>query len=234
MHTAKRPIVVAIVLFTILALSEPARTQVQPSTAGSAAVDTFIVVVPLRPDEEIKKDVESLKAVRSQAKLRLDRARENVSTIETQIATKEKDLDALEGALDTLDSDTKAQEIVDLKKKIAGLEKFRDLLELRKELREGEAAAAAAVIAYTEAQEEMYTNEAALAKKRADRATLVKRPGSYADVASLTTAVKEMESDVLDQWEHALDKHKDSLSAEQDFVDLLKKLAKAQSSFHDQ
>jgi hypothetical protein len=234
MKTAKRSLVTTLVLLTSLVLSESDRTWAQSSNAASAAVDTFIVVVPLRPEAEIKKDIESLNAVRSQAKLRLARANETVSTLATQIATREKDLDALEGALDTLDSDTKAQEIVDLKKKIAVLEKFRDLLELRKELREGEADAAKAVIAYTEAQEEMYSGEIALAKKRADRETLLKKPGSSADVASLTATIKDMESDVLDQWEHALDKHKDSLSEEQDFVDLLKKLAKAQSAFHEQ
>ena len=50
-----------------------------------------------------------------------------------------------------------------------------DLLELRKKVREGEVESAEATVAYTEAQEALYSLEGQLATKRSDRAELSKK-----------------------------------------------------------
>jgi len=91
---------------------------------------------------------------------------------------------------------------------------------------------AAATVEYSEAQEELYSLEGQLATKRNDRAELSKKKGSPADLAAMDLAIKEMESEVMERWDQMLTKHDDSVSEEQDYVGLLKKLAEAQDSFH--
>ena len=206
----------------------------QSTQSASAIVDTFVAVVPRRPVEDIKKDSEHAIALRTQARLRLERAQEEVHTLENIIKARQKDIDALEEHLDSLDSDKKADEITIGKRKLALLEKIQDLLKLRKKVREGEVDAATAAIAHTEAQEHMYDLEGTLTTRRNDRVELAKKPGSAANLAAMDLAIKDLEDEVLDRWEKALKKHKDSISEEQDLVDLLRKLAEAQAEFHAQ
>jgi chromosome segregation ATPase len=195
-------------------------------------VDTFVAVVPRRPVEDIKKDIERVKVLRTQAKLRMDRAQEDAQSLAKTIDAKKKDLEALEGHLDSLDSDKNADEIATGKRKTALLEKLRDLLDLRKDVREEETKAAAAAIAHAEAQEEFYGAEASLAAKRTERAGVAKKPVSGTDIAAMDLALNNLEGDVLERWEKALDKHDDSVSEEKDLLKLLKKLAEAQTTFH--
>jgi chromosome segregation ATPase len=224
----------ALGLASILCFAGGADAPAQPKQSAPALADTFIAVVPRRPLEEIKKDIEHMNALRREAKLRIEKAQEEVRTLESILKARQADLDALEAHLDTLDSEKSANEIADLKRKIAFLEKIRDLLEVRKDVREGEVDAAKATVAYTEAQEEMYDLESTLVTKRSDRAEVAKKPGSAADLAALDRIIKELEDDVLERWGKALKKHDDSVSEEQDLRGLIKKLAEAQESFHAQ
>jgi len=139
----------------------------------------------------------------------------------------------LEEHLDSLDSDKKADEITIVKRKIALLDKIQDLLKLRKKVREGEVDAATAAVTYTEAQEQMFDLEGTLLTRRNDRVELAKKPGSAANIAAMDLAIKDLEDEVMNRWEKALKKHKDSISEEQDLLDLLKKLADAQAEFHN-
>jgi chromosome segregation ATPase len=234
MTATVRRVAHALGLASLLCITGGADAPAQPRQSAPAIVDTFVAVIPRRPLEDIKKDIEQSNAQRMQAKHRLAQAQEEVRTLETIINVREKDLEALEGYIDTLDSDKKADEIAIVKRKIALLEKLRDLLELRKKVREGEAEAATAAVAYTEAQEEVYELEGTLVTKRSDRVDIAKKPGSSADLAAIDLAIKRMESEVLERWEKALKKHEDSVSEEQDLLSLLNKLAEAQDAYHAQ
>jgi chromosome segregation ATPase len=224
----------ALGLASLLCFTGGADAPAQPKQSAPALADTFIAVVPRRPIEEIKKDIEHMNALRREAKLHLEKAQEEVRTLESVLKARQADLDALEAHLDTLDSEKSVNEIADLKRKIALLEKIRDLLDVRKDVREGEVDAAKATVAYTEAQEEFYDLEITLLAKKNDRAEVAKKPGSAADLAALDRIIKELEDDVLERWGKALKKHEDSVSEEQDLLGLIKKLAEAQDSFHGQ
>jgi hypothetical protein len=234
MTSITRCAICALGFASLLCISGGMDALAQPIQTAPAIVDTFIAVVPPRAMEEITKDSEHASALRSQAKQCVARAEEEVRTLESMIKARNKDLEALETHIDTLDSEKKATEIARLKQKCALLEKVRDLLKLRVKVREGEVDAAKATVAYTEAQEEFYSLEGTLAKKRLDRADLAKKPGSAADLAAMDTAIKDLEGEVLDRWETALKKHAASVSEERDFVSLLRKLADAQAEFHAQ
>ena len=125
-----------------------------------------------------------------------------------------------------------AQAILELDSTKAKLEKLVDLLELRKKVRESEVVSAEATVAYTEAQEDLYSREGQLVTKRNDRAELFKKKSSPADLRAMDLSIKEMESEVLERWDKMLKKHEDSVSEEQDYMNLLKKLADAQDAFH--
>lgn len=222
----------ALGLASLLCITGGADAPAQPTQSAPAIVDTLVAAVPRRPIEDIKKDSEHAIALRTQARLRLERAQEEIHALENIINVRQKDIDALEGYQDSLDSDKKADEIAVVKRKIALLEKLRDLLELRKKVREGEVDAATAAVTYTEAQEGLYDLEGTLATRRNDRVELAKKLGSAADLAAMDRALKELEDQVLERWEKALKKQKDSVSEEQDLLGLLRKLAEAQAEFH--
>lgn len=219
-------------LIALLSLVGGAQGLAQPRQTAPAIVDTFVAAIPVRPAEDITKDTERSGSLRAQAKQRLARAQEEISTLGSMITARKKDLEALEGYLDTLDSETKAKEIATLKEKADLFEKILDLLQLRKKLWEGDAESAKATVGYTEAQEEWLSLEGTLNKKRGDRAELKKRPGSASDLAALDLVIKEMEEQAMDRWKKTLAKHEDAVSAEQDYFDLVKKHAEAQDAFH--
>ena len=221
----------ALGLASLLCLSGGADASAQPTQSAPAIADTFVAAIPLRPVDEITKDNERANALRALTKQRLARAQEEVHTLGSMINARKKDLAALEGYVDTLDSDTKGREIALLQQKTAMLEKILDLLELRKKVREGDVASATATIAFTEAQEEMYSLEGTLEKKRSDRAVLAKRPGSSADCAAMDLVIKEMEKQVMELWDKALNKHEDCVSEEQEYLELIRKHANAQEAF---
>jgi chromosome segregation ATPase len=206
--------------------------QAQPAKTASAAVDTFVVVVPRRPIAEVNKGIATIKEVRSNAQQRLERVKEEVRTLESLIATREKNLEAMEGRLDTLDSEKDANEIQSLQQKITLLEKFKDLLELRKEVREGEVRSVQATIAFAEAQETFLTEEAEFTKKCTERDAFAKKPSSIADLAAADIILKKLEGELLQKWEKALDLHEESVSADQDLLGLSKRLGEAQAAFH--
>ncbi len=232
MTTIARRAVYIFGILSLVCLAGGADVFAQTPHSITAVVDTFVAVVPRRPIEDIKKDIERVKAFRTQAKLRMDRAQEDAQSLAKLIDAKKKDLEALEGHLDTLDSDKNGDEIAIGKQKTALLEKLRDLLDLRKDVREEEAKAAAAAIAYADAEEEFHNAEATLAAKRTERAGVAKKPISAADIAAMDLALNNLESDALERWEKTLDKHDDSVSEEKDLLKLLKKLAEAQTTFH--
>jgi chromosome segregation ATPase len=219
-------------LVSLLCFAGSNNVQAQSKATASAVTDTFVAVVPVRLLDDIKKSTDVVKNLRAQAKTRLERAQGEVDALESAITTKQKDLDALEGRMDTLDSDKSANEIARIKGKIALLEKLKDLLEVRNKARKAEVESAQAASAYADAQEEFYDLEAKLATKRNERAALAKKSSAANDLAAMDQAITELEGNALEGWEKALKKHDDSVSAEQDLVSRLKKLAEAQAEFH--
>jgi hypothetical protein len=205
----------------------------QPVQTAPALPDTFVAAVPMRPVADIHKDTERASSVRGETKQWLARAQEEVHTLANLISVRKKDLDALEAWLDTVDTDKKANEVAKAKVKSALLDKIIDLLELRKKVRDAEVETATATIAFTEAQEELYALEGTLDKKRNDRAELAKKKGSASDLAAVDLAIKGMEEEVLDAWEKSLKRHDDAVSAEQDYVKLLRKHSEAQEKFNN-
>ncbi len=221
----------ALVLILFLTIFTGGAAPAQPAQSAPALADTFAAVVPHRPIEEITRDREHAGLLLTQAKQRLSRADEGISGLEAMISAREKDLDALKTYVKNLDSDSSANEIALMKEKTALLEKVLDLVELRKKVLEGEASSARASIAFAESQEDLYSFEEKLARKRDERTALDKEKGSAADAAAMDLTIREMQEKVMDRWKTMLGKQDDSVSEEKDYLKLLRDLAEAQDAF---
>ncbi|HSQ76034.1 MAG TPA: hypothetical protein VLT13_10780 [Bacteroidota bacterium] len=233
MTALSRRVAYGLGLASVLALAAGTPATAQPVQSAPAIVDTFVAVVTPRSADEITKDSERASALRAQAKQHLARAQEEVSNLESMIKARQVDLEAFEKHLDALDDDKNAKEIAAVRTTTVLLEKVLDLLELRKNMGEAEVSSAAATVALTEAQEELYSFEGRLVMRRTDRAGLAKKPGSAADVAALDLAIKEMEDAVLKLSEKMISRHEDAVAEEEDLLGHRRKLADAQNTFHN-
>ena len=191
-------------------------------------VDTFMVIVPVRPVNEIKQDIQVLDAYRARAKARLDDRKEQMRKVESEIELKGKEITLLESRQDLAENEKKEAQAESLKVQIEGVERIRDLLEQRKELYSAEVSAAEAAVAYAGAAEDMYDKEIALAKKREDLANQPGAGGTKSIIAGSNRALFELENSVLQAQMEKLSKQEKALSKDQDVVEQQQKLAEIQ------
>ena len=233
MITPARQAFHALGILAILCLTGSADAQTPNTQSATASTDTFVTVVPRRAPEEIKADLAYITAVRTGAQARKERAKEESRVVEGRIKSLEKDIEAIEGRLDTLDSDKDSAAVATGKQRLALLEKLKDLLETRLDVRKAEGEAAQAALGFVEAREAMCTHESALLGKKAERDALAKKGGSAAGLPQLEQAVKTMENEMLERWEKSLKAQDEWVSAEKDLLDTFRKLADAQAAFHE-
>lgn len=194
-----------------------------------ASVDTFMVIVPVRSIEDIKKDVEVLDAYRVRAKGRMGDLKEQSRKVETEIGMKEKEIELLESREDAADNEKKTAEVAALKAQIKGVEMIKDLLELRKDLYSAETSAAEAVVDYAAAAQDMYDKEMTLAQKRKERGDQAGGGGTKSSVAAGNRALFELENSVLQAQVVKLSKQEKMLSRERDVAEVQQKIAEMQA-----
>jgi hypothetical protein len=193
-----------------------------------SAVDTFIVIVPARPVNEIKQDIEVLDAYRARAKARLPELKDQIRKVESQMELKEKEISLLETRQDAAEKEEKEAEAATLKTQIEGAERIRDLLKERRELYSEEIGAAEAAVDYAVVAEDMYDKEIALSKNREDLAKQAGTGGSKTFVSSSNPALLELENSVLDAHIQKLKLQEKTLSEEKDVVEQQRKIAEMQ------
>jgi hypothetical protein len=216
-------------LFIILV---PAAASAQgPGAVVVTPVDTFMLIVPVRPVDEIKKDIDMIQAYRSRSKARLYDAKDQVLRIGKLIEVKEKEIEMLESRAETADKEKKEAEVTALKTQIAGVEMIRDLLKRRKDMRSADVDAAEAATDYSQAAEETYARELALAKKRQERTAQAGAGGNRVSLAATDQVIREFESSVLESQVDMLKKQEKAASLERDLVEQQIKLAEEQGKF---
>jgi hypothetical protein len=220
-----RDIVIAAGLTAVAASSAPSQGL---QGAVVTPVDTFMVIVPARPVNEINQDIQVLDAYRARAKARLDDLKEQMRKVESEIELKGKEITLLESRQDLAENEKKEAQAESLNVQIEGVERIRDLLEQRKELYSAEVSAAEAAIAYASAAEDMYDKEIALAKKREDLANQAGAGGTRAILAGSNRALFELENSVLEAQMEKLSKQEKALTIDQDVVEQQQKLAEMQ------
>jgi hypothetical protein len=201
-----------------------------PAPGVVTPVDTFVVIVPARPVEEISKDIEVLQMYRARAKVLMEDAKTQVLKIESLIDLKEKELKLLESRMEAAEKEKREAEAAALKSQTEGVERIQELLGLRKEMHEASIAAAEAVVAYVGAAEDTYEQEIVLAKKRGERTAQAGSGGAAAALAITDQRIREMETDLLNSQSATLSKQETSISRQEDLVEARQKLAAAQAA----
>ena len=192
-------------------------------------VDTFMVIVPVRSIEDIKKDVGVIDAYRVRAKARIGDLNEQSRKVETEIGMKEKEIELLESREDAADNEKKTAEVASLKAQIKGVEMIKDLLELRKDLYSAETSAAEAVVDYAAAAQDMYDKEIALAQKRKERSDQAGVAGAKASAAAGDRVLFELENTVLQAQIVKLSKQEKMLSCEREVAEVQQKISEMQA-----
>jgi hypothetical protein len=191
-------------------------------------VDTFMVLVAVRPIDEIKQDIEVLDALRSRKKAQLDELNAQKQRGEAEIDQKAKEISLLESRQDVAEKENKDGDVAALKSQIEGVKRIHDLLKERQGLFSTEIDAAEAALDYAKAAEEMFDREIALAKKRQELSTQAGAGGSKSFVAGSNRALLDQENAVLEAQVEKLKRQEKMLSEERDVVKAQQSLAEMQ------
>lgn len=213
-------------LFVVLAfgLVGPSAAAAQ---ASPAAVDSFLVLVPLRPLESIREDVD-------RARLDAQGARDARGVAEELNLRNQALIDEQKLAIERLNDRVKAAkdakreaEVVALEAEKRGAERVKDLLERRKALREAEIDLAKAGLALAEAAERAAALEAELAGQRAAAGAATDVPGSGGLAAR--RVLRELEKRTLEAMKALADRRVDHAERERQVAERRLQTLAAQS-----
>jgi hypothetical protein len=191
-------------------------------------VDTFMVIVPARPINEIKQDIEVLDALRARKKAQLDELKTQKVKGESEIDLKASEINLLKSRQDAADQQNNDAEVGSLKNQINGVDRIRDLLKERQDLYSAEISAAEAALDYAKAAEDMFDKEIALAKKREELTSQVGAGAGKSFVAGGNQALLNFENSVLSAQSEKLKKQEKMLSEDRDVVEKQQELAEMQ------
>ncbi len=217
----------AILLSAGVALSQAVRVGVV------SQVDTFAVVVPSRPVEDIKKDIDAVQAKRTHANAWAQTAKDAVQKLDAQIQVKNVEIDTLEAWEDAADKQNHDVEVAALKAQAAGVEKIVDLLKEQKNMHSLEVESAEATIAYVDAAVSAFEKEIALAEKRQERAAVAKSGTAPSSLADIDKAIRALEVSLLDLQVSSLKQQDRCVSSLQDLVKQQTDVAEAQAKIRE-
>jgi hypothetical protein len=188
---------------TVVTTPEVLLPGLAPAAAVSGATaisDTLTVLIEYRAEAEISRDLQNAVAEKALAERRTARARMLATLAEARIEIKTSEIKALEAEIDFAKSEKNKNKRNESegRTKFAGIEK--QLLELRRELREREIDVAQALRAYHEATEKTCRLEMGLAVNRRECAAITSTvdPGAAAEFRRLQAEIVKIEGRVLD------------------------------------
>jgi len=163
-----------------------------PETIRRAETDSLLVLIPLRSNGEIRRELEAANARRSEAETRTARARVLQARAQTELDANRAILDAIAAKLKTAkqEKDAARRSELEQQRKFAQLE--RNLLERRETLRQQEIDLASADRDLAEATAKARDAELALSLKRDQHAETASRPGS--NTVDLQTLERELQA----------------------------------------
>ncbi len=231
----------------LFAFARPAAAQSTPTApdAPAAAVsapvpnlrpamsmtDSLLVLVPMRPSDDIRRDLETQKTRQIMAVADITNAKMMQVRAETEIKLKESQLQTIDASLDLAkkEKDEVQKREWESRKRLAQLEK--DLLQRREALRSKEIELAEASRAFADASSKVYDLELALAGKRDQRRDFMTRSLTAEVIAAMARADREaadMERRTLDAEIDAANRKKDLAAKEVDFAKRRKQVLEAQ------
>lgn len=158
-----------------------AQTETIPPRAAfapSAALDSMLVLVEMRPTQAVRRDLQLADVAREEAHLRLARGKELQKRSEMLIELKKSEIGVLEARLSLAKSEKNKVLEDELKRQKKRAELEKTLLEKRDELRKKEIELAKAEIEHAAASRDALERELELAELREQRASLAGLPAT--------------------------------------------------------
>lgn len=222
------------------AFTRPAAAQTTTTTPDAPAravvpafsmTDSLLVLVPLRPIDEIRRDLETQQARKNAAEADVANAKMLQVRAETEIKLKDSQLQTIKASLDLAKKEKNDLQKTEWesKKRLAELEK--GLLERREALRSKEIELAEAARSFADASAKVYDLELALAGKREQRGDFAARaltPEVIAAMARVDREAADLELRTLDAEINAANEKKNVAGKEVDFAKRRKQVLEAQ------
>jgi len=202
-----------------------------PSLPALSMTDSLLVLVPLRPVDAIRRDLEALKTRKVMMEADVVSAKMMQARAETEIRIKDAQIQSIDVNLDLAKKEKNDLQKSELesKKRLAKLEK--DLLERRAALRSKEIELAEAARDFAAARATAYDLELALAGKRDQRRDFAARPLTAEVIAAMARVDREaadMERRTLEAEIDAANSKQHLAGKEVDLAKSRKQVLKAQ------
>lgn len=188
------------------------------------ATDTFLVLVPYRPMDEIRGELDRVRDGRRSFERERERGKELERRIDGVMEVNKRQIELIKSREDFAKQEKREADRLAEQTRRKQAELAQKMLERRKDLREAETEVAEAAEQAAEARQKALEAELALAEKRAEYQRAA--PGDTARVRMLAREVTQLERRTLEGREDAAGK-------ERTYADRARKLAQRRLSLHD-
>jgi hypothetical protein len=235
-----RDLLGAVLLGTILCAfmvpavsADPVILTVAPRILTATDQDTFLIVIPPRPEGEARVDREAAEKARSVEQGRLPEVTDQLAGIKAKVELQKKEIEALKAKIKVADQAKNEAEKLSLQGKQKIEEMWLDLLEKRADMREAEKALTTTAVDASEALVHYYDVELELIAKRA---TKPPEAQGLQDDAALERKLRhendlrELERKGLEAFLIQVEKREKMLDAEKKLIERRLELFEAQNA----
>ena len=188
------------------------------------ATDTFLVLVPYRPMNEIRDELARVRDARRDAQAERERTQELESRVDAVMEVNKRRIELIKSREDFAKKEKREADRAQERMHRQQAELVQKMLERRKQLRETESETAKAEQEADEAREKALQSEMALAEKRQEYERAAR--GDTAQMRMLRREVSQLERRTLQD-------RADAASKERAYADRARKLAERRLSLHD-
>lgn len=202
-----------------LAAQEIADTQLDP-----VAADTFLVLVPYRPMNEIRAELDRVREARRDAQAERERSQEQERRVDAVMEVNKRQIELIKSREEFAKKEKREADRATERMNRQNAELVQDMLERRKQLRGAEADVAQAEQQADEARVKALETELSLAQKRQELERMAR--SDTAQMRLLRREVSQLERRTLQARADAADK-------ERSFAERARQLAERRLKLHD-
>lgn len=223
-HPSRSPRWARLLSVMLLAAVPAAAQDVGGMPLEPVATDTFLVLVPYRPMDEIRSELDRVRAARRDAEAERARSRELEQRIDGVMEVNKREIALIKSREDFAKKEKRQADQAQERSRRTQAELVQKMLERRKQLRETEADAAKAEQEAGEAREKALQSELSLAQKRQELERM-----AWSDTAQMRLLRRE----VSQLERRTLQDRAEAASKERTYAERARQLAQRRLSLHD-
>lgn len=224
----RRGALAAAVVAVMAAVAAAPAAQAQEIAIGGSpdpvVTDTFLVLVPYRPIDEIRAELNQVREGRRMAELEQRRSEELERRMDGAIEVQKREIELIKSREEFAKKEKREDDRAAERARREQAELIRKMLERRKALRETEAEVAEAELEAAEARQKALEQELALAQKREEYGRLP---------VSDTAQARLIGREVSQLERRTLDARADAAGKERDHAERARTLAQRRLALHD-